>query len=378
MTFGDIFNILVMLIIVSIPAIIIALVHEKKRKTRYPSTKPYTWGLFTGWSLTIAGSFNFLFWVTYPLWADPEEYTPEEILGQVLYSCFVFLLPGIFILSRKRWAWIWEIVTSLVLAPLRIPIDIVYLKNRWQEMRRKTMAEVATPPQPATGIAKKSMIWPLLCGATVAVFFLFGGSYVLLKYIIGNAPIHKAAAKGDLVRIQALIQQNPSLLNLENNVGLTAIHLAALKGKTPVVEYLIDSGTYVDKLGRDGWTPLLKACEGGKVETARLLLDRGAYVNFRTAKYSNSPLHRAANYGYLELVKMLVSNGADINIRNNSNNTPLHRAVNGNYPEVVEFLISKGAEVNIRNDYGRTPLNIAIEGDYRKCSRILREHGGHE
>jgi ankyrin repeat protein len=200
----------------------------------------------------------------------------------------------------------------------------------------------------------------------------------VLKSIQGNAPIHNAASKGNLALVHRFVHQDASLVNLQNKVGQSPLHLAVVNGRTEVVAYLIRSGVSVDQLTRDGWTPLLLACECGDANTSRMLLDSGADVNFKSKKHGNSPLHRAANSGHLELAKLLLSRGADVNIRNNSNNTPLHRAVNGNYPEMVELLIANGAVVSIRNNYGRTPLKLATEEDNRKCGRILREHGARE
>jgi len=378
MTFGDLFTNLFLLLIVSVPALIVALVHERKRRSRQSGTRPYTWGLFTGYTLTFGGGLILAVSLTYPLWADPEEYTASEILGQVLYSTLVCLVPGIFILRRERWAWVWEIVTSLALAPLRIPIDIIYLKNRWQEMKPGAEPTVAPPPLPSDIRPKKSKAVPVLLSVGLGLLVLFGGCHLLLKHIQGNAPIHTAASNGDLVRLRSLLQQDPSLLSTRNKIGNTPLHLAALDGRARAVELLVRAGAPVDQLTTDGWTPLLHASQLGELDTARVLLDLGANVNFRSTNYGNSPLHRAANFGYIDMANLLIARGAQVSIRNNSNNTPLHRAVNGDYPDMVELLIANGAEVNIRNDYGRTPLKIATEGDYRKCGRILRDHGAHE
>jgi len=378
MTFGDLFTNLFLLLIVSVPALIVALVHERKRRSRQSGTRPYTWGLFTGYTLTFGGGLILAVSLTYPLWADPEEYTASEILGQVLYSTLVCLVPGIFILRRERWAWVWEIVTSLALAPLRIPIDIIYLKNRWQEMKPGAEPTVAPPPLPSDIRPKKSKAVPVLLSVGLGLLVLFGGCHLLLKHIQGNAPIHTAASNGDLVRLRSLLQQDPSLLSTRNKIGNTQLHLAALDGRARAVELLVRAGAPGDQLTTDGWTPLLHASQLGELDTARVLLDLGANVNFRSTNYGNSPLHRAANFGYIDMANLLIARGAQVSIRNNSNNTPLHRAVNGDYPDMVELLIANGAEVNIRNDYGRTPLKIATEGDYRKCGRILRDHGAHE
>ena len=53
--------------------------------------------------------------------------------------------------------------------------------------------------------------------------------------------------------------------------------------------------------------PLHEACTNGKLQTVRLLVERGgADVNRGGGYYSRSPLHWACNAGYKDLVKYLI------------------------------------------------------------------------
>ena len=68
------------------------------------------------------------------------------------------------------------------------------------------------------------------------------GAAVSLLIMCGAAlagEIHDAAADGDLVKVRALIEKDPSLVNLKDASGGTPLHEAARKGHVTVVEFLL-------------------------------------------------------------------------------------------------------------------------------------------
>ena len=71
-----------------------------------------------------------------------------------------------------------------------------------------------------------------------------------------------------------------------------------------------------------------------KLDTCRLLIDRGADVN---AKDNDglTPLHEAASHNNLGICRLLIDNGADINAENNRHDVPFNLITN---EEVRNFL----------------------------------------
>ena len=127
----------------------------------------------------------------------------------------------------------------------------------------------------------------------------------------GAKEIIKAAKKGSVEALRALIATNPALVTATEADGSTPLHCAAWKG-------------FPD------------ACE--------VLLSGGADVNAHST---------GEHYG----------------------GTPLHAAAHGNQKAVVEVLLRHGADVNAVSSNGRKPLDETEFHNATAAAKLLREHG---
>ena len=67
----------------------------------------------------------------------------------------------------------------------------------------------------------------------------------------------------------------------------------------------------VRKADENGWTPMLKACFHGKIETAQWLYEHGAAEDVRKAvNYGDTPILIACERGHLKVFLWLLLNGA--------------------------------------------------------------------
>lgn len=66
----------------------------------------------------------------------------------------------------------------------------------------------------------------------------------------------------------------------------------------------------MDECYYDGNTALMKVCDRGLLETATLLVDKGADVN-RATSDGTTPLYMAIQKGFTPLVRLLMKMGAD-------------------------------------------------------------------
>ncbi|XP_058520956.1 BRCA1-associated RING domain protein 1 [Ochotona princeps] len=133
-----------------------------------------------------------------------------------------------------------------------------------------------------------------------------------------------------------------------NHRGETLLHVAAIKGDIPSVEYLLNNGSDPNVKDNAGWTPLHEACNLGHLKVVELLLQHKALVN--TTGYQNdSPLHDAARNGHLDVVKLLLSYGASRNAVNIFGLRPVDCTDNENMKSLL-LLTEKNESSSTRHD----------------------------
>ncbi len=149
-----------------------------------------------------------------------------------------------------------------------------------------------------------------------------------------------AAACGDLTSLEILMERGADV-NADKGEALNA---AAITGELLVVNRLLAAGAKVQTTDRAWMLP--QVAIHGRVEIAKLLVERGAEVNRPDGDDRYTPLMSAADSDYLpvELVRFLLRNGADPNYQSPTNNeTPLSLARKRGRTPVVEVLEAAGA-----------------------------------
>jgi len=157
--------------------------------------------------------------------------------------------------------------------------------------------------------------------------------------------VFEACAVGELSRVQALVEQQPNLINAYAPDGFQPLGLAAFFGQAGIVEYLLQKGAAVNSPSRNAMRvmPLHSAIANKRTEIARLLLDHGADVDATQAD-DFTPLHEAAQNGLLDVTQWLLERGANVNPRLSSNGkTPLALAIEHQHAAVAELLKQHGA-----------------------------------
>ena len=153
---------------------------------------------------------------------------------------------------------------------------------------------------------------------------------------------------------------------------------AAYKGDIATVKALLAKGAEVNaKLKDSGWTALMLAASEGHTEIVRFLLSKGADVNAKCALKDTS-LIRAAREGHTDTVQALLANGAEVNAKGEFGLTALMVAAHQGAINTVKVLIANGADVNAKGDLGDTALSRAIDMSNTDIIRILKEAGAKE
>ena len=179
--------------------------------------------------------------------------------------------------------------------------------------------------------------------------------------------LFEAVRAGDLARVQALVDADPTL----------AIFAAALLGDIQRLEQLLAGNrSLVSVVSSDGWTPLHLAAFFGKESTARLLLNKGASATARsTNEMANTPLHAAVGGKHAAIVKLLLDHGAQANARQHGGWAPLHSAAQNGDLESARVLIDAGADVSARADNNQKPLDLALTKAQQAMVEFLEANG---
>lgn len=168
-------------------------------------------------------------------------------------------------------------------------------------------------------------------------------------------------------------------LDIQNDLGQTALHLAVIVDSSECVRALLWSGASAEIQERGGNTPLHLAVRELRTECVRELTScsRTPPEHLNLTNYAGvSALHLAVHRGNFDVIKMLLEAGADANQRDlGSGRSPLHWAVESQKLETVELLLSAGALVNQRSYAGHTPFYCALYRPNKDIQTLLRAHG---
>lgn len=228
-----------------------------------------------------------------------------------------------------------------------------------------------------------------------------------------------SATTGDIQAVRRLLDSDPALATAVNMFGASAIHAAHFAGHQDIVALLRERGARWDGftfaelnlvddlravLERDpafatsfnagGSTPLHGACYWGALNTARLLIDRGADVRAvsRDSFLGIHPLGSAvatpdianpaqSEDNVLAMANLLLDAGAEVNARRRDGMTALHTAGYRGHLNVIRRLIERGADPTIRANAGgphsnHTPRDTALAQDQTQAAELLKSLGG--
>lgn len=203
---------------------------------------------------------------------------------------------------------------------------------------------------------------------------------------INYTDLHKAADHCDLekgrVAVNALstATRNEEINRLDRE-GYTPLAYAARSGCIEVVTLLMEKGPAVDAMDHHRrWTPLLQAANQRHAEVVQFLLAHGANVYVK-AGLGQTPLTAAILGTYFnhgpkgnrdETVQVILLSGADLNLQGQSRWSPLMTAVFTGDADLVRLLISKGADPSAKDRKGKTALSYAEQRDEQEIMDILK------
>jgi ankyrin repeat protein len=198
-----------------------------------------------------------------------------------------------------------------------------------------------------------------------------------------------AARTGDVRRVTALLRPRGAEREVDatDAGGRTALHHASASGRVETVRLLLDKGADKDKedtvkVGRyrSYWRPLHFASAMGHADVVALLVQRGAATDVVHAEggYTREqPLHVACKYGHVEVVRLLLDVGADADARDVRARIPYIVAVERGQEAIVTLLLDRGQQVDGTTEevMPHTALGAAASHAQESMARLLLDRG---
>jgi ankyrin repeat protein len=184
-----------------------------------------------------------------------------------------------------------------------------------------------------------------------------------------------AASRSDDVETLALLLAAGADLREPNAEGDTPLHTAAAANAPRAAAFLIAHGAGVDEV-RHGRTPLSLALEGGHLDVARVLLERGADALAPVGDERRAaPLH-AVRTGDLRTMRLLLGFGVDPNVADSDGFPALVHAVVRNDEPIARSLLEAGAKPDVASPPPyRSLLERAIRDGGTGVVDLLLEYG---
>jgi len=218
-------------------------------------------------------------------------------------------------------------------------------------------------------------------------------------------PLHTAVEAGQLEMVRLLLQQGVPVD--EQCVAVTPLFRAARHGRDEIVKLLLKNGADVnggvDTTDLGNITPIRAAQLYGHRDTAQLLLEKGAKIDFFSAaglgwktfvadcleenpglagfpdKWNFPAIWLAVNTGQAAVVDQLLNAGGTVDGRYGRQGfSALHVAAERGYQDLAICLIKHGMDVNARAHDGKTPLDYALRDGQTEMVQWLRAHGAVE
>ena len=129
-----------------------------------------------------------------------------------------------------------------------------------------------------------------------------------------------------------------SLLDIVDRRVVEGFHYAARSGNVSMVVDMLCNGVPIDCCNKGGETALWLATANNRTDVARVLLERGANVNWKNNYYGRTPLMIAAMDNSTDVMKVLLHHRADRSIMDVEGKTALDWARWGERKEVMWLL----------------------------------------
>jgi len=129
--------------------------------------------------------------------------------------------------------------------------------------------------------------------------------------------------------------------NAKSSSGSTPTAAAVERNNQKIIKAIYEHGGDPNEIVGSGvfaLSILSEALDSGHIETAKLLINKGADVNFISQKDKNTPLHFAARLGDVSLLKLIMKHGGNVQHLNEDRHAPLDEAIIAGHQDAEVYL----------------------------------------
>ena len=201
-----------------------------------------------------------------------------------------------------------------------------------------------------------------------------------------RCPAYHAAQAGhaDALRLLLADRGAEKAMSLSDRSGYTCLHAACLTGQRECAELLMAAGAEVDRMAKDGTTPIMACSRSANSAIAERLLQQGAEATHHDS-FGSTIVHAACgsggtnpNKGLIEALARHKQLSCSVNSMDNDGLAPLHvlcQAATRIPPrapfegpasiigEIVDHLIAAGASIDQADYGGTTALMVVAWGE---------------
>ena len=187
-----------------------------------------------------------------------------------------------------------------------------------------------------------------------------------MQHFYRTSLLHIAATVGSR-RVVDWVVEAGGELELENNLGDTALVTAAQMGHLSVVDRLVEVGANVGATTSGGGNLLFAAAKFGHTRLVEYLLERKVCDVNQGDSRGRTPVVVAIQGGYMETLRVLVEvGGADV-----GGMGPMKAACTSGDVEMVSFLVARVGD----GSAAQRGLALACQKNYEQVARVLLEAG---
>ncbi|KAH6694063.1 ankyrin repeat-containing domain protein [Plectosphaerella plurivora] len=204
-------------------------------------------------------------------------------------------------------------------------------------------------------------------GALTPSLLAYYGQNIDLQNQHGATPLHAASYYGHS-HVVRLLLENGAKVDIPVSNGMTSLSSASYKGHHEVVRQLLDANANVDHESLTGETPLILASKQGHHVVVQQLLDANANMDHESSD-RDTALGNACLSGDIETARVLLHRGAQVRDLN------LGQAIHSGVTEVFELLLDTGGFSN-KDDAFMPLISACMLGSVDATALLLSRSEG--